>query len=175
MPAPATDPFQSQFDEVYAEIRRLAASQLRREHEAHTISATGLVHEAYIKLARDAPQWQNRAHFFGIAANAMRQVLVNHALARKSDKRGGEWQKLTLTMSLPGVEARPEDAVDVIALNDALEALATLDPRQAEIVELRYFAGLTIEDTATAMNLSPATIKREWSVALLYLKRALAS
>jgi RNA polymerase sigma-70 factor (ECF subfamily) len=170
-----SDSLASQFDRVYAEIRHLAASQLRREHAQHTISATGLVHEAYIKLARDTPHWHDRAHFFGIAANAMRQILVNHALARKTDKRGGDWAKLTLTMSLPGVEARPEDAMDVIALNDALEALAALDPRQAQIVELRYFAGLSIDETAQAMNLSPATIKRDWSVALLYLKRAMAT
>ena len=169
------DPLHAQFDDVYAEIRRLAATQLRREYQQNTLSATGLVHEAYLKLAKSAPTWNGRGHFFGIAAHAMRQILVDHARSRNADKRGGDWQRLTLTTSLAGVEARPEDALDVIALNDALTELAALDARQAEIVELRYFAGLSIEETAQAMNLSPATIKREWSVAMLFLKRALHS
>ena len=148
----------------------------------HTLSATGLVHEAYLRLAESSPQWESRGHFFGIAANAMRQVLVDHARAHRAEKRGGDWLKLTLTSAMPEIEGKSgeshdgintENPVDVISLNDALIELELRDPRQAKIVELRYFGGLSIEDTAATLNLSPATIKREWLVAKLYLKRKL--
>ena len=162
----------AKFEDVYAELKRLAAAQLRHERTDHTLSATGLVHEAYLKLARSHVSWQDRAHFLGLAARAMRQILVDHARIRNAEKRGGSWIKLTLTGVMPSIEQADDDGIDVIKLNDALIELEALDARQARVVELRYFAGLSIEDTADAMNLSAATVKREWSVAMLYLKTA---
>lgn len=160
---------------AYRELHRLAQSQLRRERVDHTLSATGLVNEAWIKLSENAAEWENRAHFFGIAARAMRQILVDHALSRRADKRGGNWQKLTLTTHMGEAEAaQAGDEVDIVGLHESLLALEAIDPRQAEIVELRYFAGLSIEETADALRLSPATVKREWTVAKLFLKRELA-
>lgn len=167
---------QQQVEQVYGELKRLALAHIRRERSDHTLSATGLVHEAYLRLAKGSPQWETRGHFLGIAAHAMRQVLVDYARARGADKRGGDWQRLTLTSAAPELEhqaLREGDAVDVLALNEALSALAERDSRQASIVELRYFGGLSIEDTADALGLSVATIKREWLVAKLFLKRAL--
>lgn len=160
--------------QVYDELRRLANAQLRRERPDHTLSATGLVHEAYLKLAASSTAWEDKAHFLGIAARSMRQILVNHALAHRTEKRGGEWLKLTLTSSLGEIE-QSDAALDMLDLDGALKELALLDPRQAKIVELRYFAGLSIEATAEAINLSPATVKREWAVARLFLKRAISS
>jgi RNA polymerase sigma factor (TIGR02999 family) len=162
--------------EVYRELHRLAASQLRRERPDHTLSATGLINEAWIKLSQSSLEWESQPHFFGIAARAMRQILVDHALAHRADKRGGDWQKLTLTTHHSELESSPsaEDAVDIVALHESLLALEALDPRQAEIVQLRYFAGLSIDETAEAMSLSPATVKREWTVAKLFLKRDLS-
>ena len=168
-----------ELDAMYSELRRLARSQMRRERADHTLSATGLVHEAYLKLAASHAQWSDKNHFLGIAARAMRQILVNHALAHKAEKRGGEWLKLTLTSATPEIEAQSaqpsstDDARDVIGLDVALKQLDAIDPRQARLVELRYFAGLTIEETAEAMSLSPATVKREWALARLYLKRVM--
>lgn len=165
-----------EIEAMYGELRRLAASQLRRERADHTLSATGLVNEAYLKLSSSHAAWQDKNHFLGIAAHAMRQILVNHALAHRAEKRGGEWLKLTLTSSAAEIDAqhaKDGESVDVVGLNDALKELEAVDPRQALIVELRYFAGLSIEATAEAMSLSPATIKREWALARLYLKRAL--
>ncbi|MEO8385805.1 MAG: ECF-type sigma factor [Betaproteobacteria bacterium] len=165
-----------EIEAMYAELRRLAASQLRRERADHTLSATGLVNEAYLKLSGSHLEWQDKNHFLGIAARAMRQILVNHALAHRAEKRGGDWLKLTLTSSeaeMNALQSKEDAALDVVGLNDALKELETIDPRQGRIVELRYFAGLSIEDTATALSLSPATIKREWALARLYLKRAL--
>lgn len=170
-----SSPLNVQFEAVYAELKRLAATQLRTERADHTLSATSLVHEAYMKLARSDPHWQNRAHFFGIAARAMRQILVDHARMRRAEKRGGDWIKLTLTGAMQGIEKGADEGIDILKLNDALTELELMDARQAQVVELRYFAGLTIADTADAMNLSAATIKREWSVAMLYLKRAVHS
>lgn len=164
----------AQIEAVYDELRRVADSQLRRERSDHTLSATALVHEAYLKLAASSPDWQDKAHFLGIAARSMRQILVNHALAHCAEKRGGDWIKLTLTTALPEIEAA-DDAVNTLGLDEALKALAALDPRQAKIVELRYFAGLTVDDVADAMKLSPATVKREWTVARLFLKRAISA
>jgi RNA polymerase sigma-70 factor (ECF subfamily) len=159
---------------VYGELKRIAASRLRLERADHTLSATGLVHEAYLKLAQTDLKWENAGHFRAIAAHAMRQILVNHALAHRSEKRGGDWIKLTLTGVEPEIEAQADGAVDILTLDEALKALGELDPRQAEIVELRYFAGLTIEETADAIKLSVATVKREWVVARLFLKRAMS-
>lgn len=179
IPPVSPKPFSQEVELVYSELKRLAGSQIRRERADHTLSATGLVHEAYLRLAESSPQWESRGHFFGIAANAMRQVLVDHARAHRAEKRGGDWLKLTLTSAMPEIEGKPGDAtnsvdaVDVISLNDALTELEQRDPRQAKIVELRYFGGLSIDDTAATLNLSAATIKREWLVAKLYLKRKL--
>jgi len=165
-----------EIEAMYDELRRLAASQLRRERSDHTLSATALVNEAYLKLSSSHLAWQDKQHFLCIAARAMRQILVNHALAHRAEKRGGDWLKLTLTSSAVEIDAqhaKDNEALDVVGLNDALKQLEAIDPRQGRIVELRYFAGLSIEDTAAAMSLSPATIKREWLLARLYLKRAL--
>lgn len=161
---------------IYAELRQLAASHMRRERQDHTLSATALVHEAYMKLAKSNPDWQNRSHFFGLAANAMRQILIDHANARRAEKRGGDWIKLTLTSATPEIERvtnNEVEALDLLDLNAALLALEEIDARQARVVELRYFGGLTNEETAEAMNLSLATIKREWTTAKVFLKRAL--
>jgi RNA polymerase sigma-70 factor, ECF subfamily len=163
---------------VYGELKRLAASQIRHERGDHTLSATGLVHEAYLRLAQANTHWESRAHFFGIAANAMRQVLVDHARAHRADKRGGDWIKLTLTgvqSEIEGAAVGGDGAVDVLDLDSALNELEARDPRLAKLVALRYFAGLSIEDTATTMGLSPATVKREWLVAKLFLKRKLSA
>ena len=158
---------------VYAELKRLAGARLRHERADHTLSATELVHEAYLKLAHATAAYNDRAHFMRIAARAMRQVLVDHALARKTDKRGGDWQRLTLTGALAEIEAGSVDSIDVLGLDQTLKTLEALDPRQANIVELRYFAGLSIEETANVMDISPATVKREWAVARMFLRRGL--
>jgi RNA polymerase sigma factor (TIGR02999 family) len=155
---------------VYAEIRKLARSYLRRERSDHTLQATALVHEAYMRLVdQRAVKWQNRAHFFGIAAQIMRRILVDHARMQKAEKRGaGE-----IPIVLDGAMDVAGPQLDFVALDDALKALAELDPRQARIVELRFFGGLSIEETAEITQLSPATIKREWAAARTWLRREL--
>lgn len=161
---------------VYAELKRLAGARLRHERADHTLSATELVHEAYLKLAHLTANYNDRAHFMRVAARAMRQVLVDYALARKTEKRGGGWQRLTLTSATPLIEQMQVGVptqIDVLHLDETLKALEALDSRQAEIVELRYFVGLSIEETAEVMSLSVATIKREWSVARMFLRRGL--
>jgi RNA polymerase sigma factor (TIGR02999 family) len=159
--------------EVYTELHRQAARAMRREESAHTLQATALVNEAYLRLVdQRRVQWRNRAHFFGIAAQLMRRILVDHARARRAGKRGGGERALSLghiDAGAPGAAA--ENVVDVLALNDALEQLAELDPKQARLVELRYFTGLSIEETAEAMDMSPATVKREWAIARAWLRR----
>jgi len=157
---------------VYHELRRLARSYLRSERDGHTLQPTALVHEAYLRLIdQHSVDWQNRAHFFAIAAQMMRRILVNHAEAHRSAKRGGGVEPLTLSAA-DDVSAT---ATDVVALDTALRALEKLDPRQAQIVELRYFGGLNIDEVASALALSPATIKREWATAKVWLKRELTS
>ena len=157
---------------VYDELRRLARSYLRRERPDHTLQATALVNEAYLRLIdQHSVTWQNRAHFFGIASQMMRRILVNHALARRTAKRGGPTQKLSLEEAINLGDQRE---VDLIALDDALKELEALDPRQSRIVEIRYFGGLSIEETAEALDLSPATVKREWSTARPWLRRQIA-
>ncbi len=156
---------------VYDQLRRLAARQLRREHGARTLSPTALVHEAYLRLAGQAGlAWRDRAHFFGIVAVTMRRVLVDTARRRASVKRGGEWRRIPLGDAAAALAGH---AVDLLDLDRALDALAALDPRQARIVELRFFADLGIEETAEVLGLSPATIKRDWSVARAWLFRHL--
>jgi len=157
---------------VYAELRRLAAHYLKGERPGQTLQPTALVHEAYMKLQKDRPErWQNRAHFCAIAAHAMRQVLIERARARDALKRGGGQPRVTFDESLPAVA--PDRGVDLIALDTALERLAALDAGQARIVELRYFGGLSIEETAEAMGISPATVKRHWAVARAWLAKEL--
>jgi RNA polymerase sigma factor (TIGR02999 family) len=156
---------------VYDELRRLAHYYLRQERSDHTLQSTALVHEAYLKLAgQNPPQWQNRAHFFGIAAHVMRQVLVEYARGRDAAKRGGGACRVTLdeTIALP-----QQLDVDVVELDRALTGLAALDPQQSRIVELRFFAGLTIEDTSEVLGISPATVKRDWVTARAWLFRAM--
>ena len=157
---------------VYDELRRLARKQLRSEAPEHTLQATALVHEAYLRLIdQHSVSWQNRAHFFGIASQMMRRILVNHALARATEKRGGGAEKLSLDEAVSFPNQRE---IDLIALDEALKELERLDPQQTRIVELRFFAGLSIEETAEALRISPATVKREWSTARLWLRRQLA-
>jgi RNA polymerase sigma factor (TIGR02999 family) len=156
---------------VYQELRRLAASYLRRERPGQTLQPTALVHEAYLRLMKDRPdRWQNRAHFCAIAAHSMRQILIERARARGAFKRGGAQPRVTLDEALV---AGGERSFDFIALDQALERLNALDPEQARLVELRFFGGLTIEETAEAMQISPATVKRHWTVARAWLAREL--
>ncbi len=156
---------------VYAELRKIAAGYLRRERVGHTLQATALVHEAYLRLLKDEDlSFQNRAHFFAIAARSMREILVERARARDAAKRGGGRRRITLDEHVGGVG---EQAVDVLALDEALERLARLDEGQARLVELRYFGGLTVEETAAALRVSPATVKRNWAVARAWLYREL--
>ena len=156
---------------VEGELRRLARAYLRRERAGHTLQPTALVNEAYLRLIdqRDA-RWQNRAQFFGVAAQLMRRILVDHARARDAAKRGGPQYAVSLSEA-DRVSARPE--VDLIAVNDALEELARLDPQQARVVELKFFGGLTIEEAAEAMRVSHATVEREWKMARAWLRRRL--
>lgn len=156
---------------VYDELRRVAARYMRRERPGQTIQATALVHEAYLRLLKDkARHWQNRAHFLAIAATAMREILVERARARGAAKRGGARDRITLDEASLAV---PDQPIDLDAIDEALTRLARLDPRQARIVELRFFGGLTVEEAAAVLGISPATLKREWSVARAWLRRAL--
>ena len=155
---------------VYDELHRIAVAAMRREDDGHTWQPTELVHEAFTRLlGHDRVVWQNRSHFFGIAAQAMRRLLVDHARARKQLKRDGG-ERVTLTPDVGQVEA---NVVDILALNDALDRLAALDARQVQVVELRYFAGLSLEETAETLAVSVATVKRDWTVARAFLRRAL--
>jgi RNA polymerase sigma-70 factor (ECF subfamily) len=156
---------------VYQELRRLAAGYLRRERAGYTLQPTALVNEAYLRLLKDDPgRWQNRAHFCAIAAHSMRQILIERARARNAQKRGGPRARVTLDEALL---AGGERSIDLVALDEALERLTALDPEQARLVELRFFGGLTVEETADAMGISPATVKRHWTVARAWLAREL--
>jgi RNA polymerase sigma factor (TIGR02999 family) len=160
---------------IYDELHRQAARAMRRENEQHTLQATALVHEAWLRLAdQQRVNWKNRAHFFGMAAQMMRRVLVDHARGRLAEKRGGGAQQVTLS-DIHGDAGEDNGDLDVLALHEALERLAVLDPDQARIVELRYFGGLNIEETAEATGVSPATVKREWAVARAWLRRELGA
>lgn len=160
------------FQLIYAELRQVAARAMRREHGARTIQTTALVHEAYVRLlGSDGVPAGSRAQFLGIAARSMREILVDRARARAAAKRGDGDRPVTLDDGHGTVDP---PSVDVLALTDALDRLASLDERQARIVELRYFAGMTVEETAALLELAPATIKREWAVARAWLYRELA-
>ena len=156
--------------EVYEDLRRLAGTFLRGERTAHTLQRTALVHEAFLRLIGEKNLvWQNRSHFIGIFARAMRQTLTNYAVARHRLKRGGS-DPLRLTL-----EFYDNCKIDVTALDQALQALEALDKRQARIVELRFFGGLTVEETAELLEISAATVKREWTVAKIWLRRELSA
>jgi|SRR5208283_241264 len=152
---------------VYEELKRLARSYMRRERADHTLQTTALVHEAYLKLVRQqAVNWQGRSHFFGIAAQLMRRILIDHARGQLRDKRGGVKEVLPLDEALV---FSPEHSEELVKLDEALERLAKLDARQSQIVELRFFGGLSVEETAEFLGISPKTVKRDWSVAKTWL------
>ena len=157
---------------VFDELRVLAGIYLRRERPGHTLQPTALVHEVYLRLVdQEKVSWENRAHFFGMTARMMRRLLVNHAEARRSQKRGGGVQKVSLDEAiLPG--CKPE--VDILSIDLALQELEKLDARQGQVVEMRFFTGLSIAETAEALQISPATVKRDWETAKLWLRRKLA-
>ena len=156
---------------VEAELRRLARGYMSRERRDHTLQPTALINEAFIRLAgAKSLRWQDRAHFFGISATLMRRVLVDHARARGSQKRGARAERVPLDkVSIPA----PEPPVDILALDLALDALAAKDERKCRIVELRFFAGLSVEETAEVLHVSPDTVKRDWRMAKLWLLRQL--
>ena len=158
---------------VYNELHKQAARYLRRERAGHTLQPTALVNEAFLRLInqRDV-RWQNRAHFFGLAAQLMRRILVDHARERLAAKRGGADIRLTLDEQVAAVGARD---VDLLALDEALTRLAALDVRQSRIVELRFFSGLNVEETAAVLGVSPATVKLDWSMAKAWLRRELGT
>jgi RNA polymerase sigma factor (TIGR02999 family) len=156
---------------VYSELHRLASRYLRRERPDHTLQSTALVNEAYLKLVgQHSMRWQNRAHFFGIAAQLIRRILVDHARTRFAEKRGSNMPRLSIEEISESAAARD---LDLIALDDALEDLAKIDARQSRVVELRFFAGLSVEETAEVLQMSPATVKREWTSAKAWLFRQL--
>ena len=158
---------------VYDELHRQAHRFLRRERQNHTLQTTALIHEVYLKLVDQARvSWQNREHFFAVSANVMRQILVNYANARQRKKRGGSAEKLDFDESLLIVVKKTD--VDLLGLDEALTRLGKMDKQQEQIVELRYFGGLTIEETAEALGVSPATIKRDWRMTKAWLHRELS-
>jgi len=152
---------------IYDELRKLAANYLRRERPDHTLQPTALVHEAYLRLVdQTRVNWQNRAHFFGVAAQIMRRLLVDHARKHNAEKRGQDFQKLSLDEN---VDRAVQRSADLIALDDALAALAEFDQDKARLVELRYFGGLSIEETADVLGVTPTTVKRHWRLARAWL------
>lgn len=158
------------YEHVYGELRSMANSGMRRERNGHTLQPTALVNEAFMRLNPSTSAWQNRRHFFGAAAQAMRRILVDHARQKQAEKRGDGLQRVTLT----DLEiSAPEADLDVLAVDDALDRLAAEEPRLAEMVSLRFFAGMSIADTAQALDLSPATVKRDWIYARAWLVEAI--
>jgi len=163
---------------VYQELRTLARHRLAGERAGHTLQVTDLVHEAYLKLARTpgaaTPRWADRSHFFALAGRVMRNVLIDYARSRAADKRGGDLERVTLTTVDAGGEGGG-DAFELDALDRALNALAEHDARAASIVELRYFGGMTIDEIGQALGIAPATVKRDWTYASAWLRRAIAA
>ena len=157
---------------VYEELRRRAAAHIRRERPGHTLQPTALVHEAYLRLVDQRVTWQNRAQFFGVAAEMMRRILVDRARAHRAGKRSGQWARVTLDPAL-AVAAPPE--VDLLDLDRALTRLAEFDPRKSRIAELRFFGGLSLKETGDALGLSLATVERDWQFARAWLFNALSS
>ncbi len=159
-------------DLVYVELRRMAAGFLRREREGHTLQPTALVNEVYLKLVDPGQStWADRAHFMRVAARAMRQILIDHARRKRAARRGGDWQRVTFDEA---VGLAVNDADELIALNDALEAFAELDPRAAKVVELRVFGGMTVKEAAEVLEVSPRTVDGDWAMALAWLGRELS-
>jgi RNA polymerase sigma factor (TIGR02999 family) len=157
---------------VYDELHRQAARYLRREHPGHTLQTTALIHEAYLRLIKQQNiEWQNRAHFYAIAARLMRQILVDHARRRQATKRGGSDIKVPLEEAMV---ISPGENVDLVALDEALTRLAAIDPQQSRIVELRYFSGLSVEETAEVLGVSSRTVKRDWNVAKAWLRQQIS-
>jgi RNA polymerase sigma-70 factor (ECF subfamily) len=157
---------------VYEELRRLAHAHLRKERPDHTLQSAALVNEAYLRLiGLHSPRWESRTHFFAIAARLMRQILVDYARRRGTAKRGAGVAKVTLNDAL---QVSPRTVVDIVALDDALTALAAFDARQSRVVELRFFGGLTLEEISTALDIAPATVQREWTAARAWLHREMS-
>lgn len=156
---------------VYTELRRIANRYLQGERSDHTLQSTALVHEAYVRMTGQAlPQWQNRAHFFAVAAQLMRQILVDHARSHRASKRGGDVYKL----ALEDAEEQPKVLdFDIVALDDALKSLALMDEQQSRVVELKFFGGLSVDDTADVLGVSASTVKRDWTTARAWLFREL--
>ena len=161
------------FDVLYDELRKLAEAAMRHERPGHTLQPTALVHETYVRLADDGGRFENRSHFFGVAASAMRRVLVDHARARRAQKRGGGDARVVVD-DLDSLPDMPTGTIDLVALDEALLRLSGLDPRQGRVVELRFFGGLSVEETAAVLDLSPRTVKRDWQMARAWLHRELA-
>jgi RNA polymerase sigma factor (TIGR02999 family) len=160
------------YQAVYAELHRIAQARMRREGRALTLQPTALVNEAYLRLAQASADWNNRRHFFGAAAEAMRRILVDYARQRGAEKRGADFERVTLTgLDLPA----EHNDTDVLEMDQALTQLGAERPRLAELVSLRFFAGLSIEDTAAALEISPATAKRDWAFARAWLKDQIES
>jgi RNA polymerase sigma-70 factor (ECF subfamily) len=151
---------------VYNELHRLAESYMRRERPDHTLQPTALINEAYLRLAHDPVDWQSHEHFIGVAANVMRRVLVDHARARNAQMRGGDLQRVELE---EGIAISQERSEEVLALDEALNHLEEVNPRQARVVELRYFAGLSVEEIGAILNMSPRSVKRDWALARIWL------
>ena len=159
---------------VYSELRLRARHQLRRERHNHTLQTSALINEAYVRMvAQRSIKWQSREQFFALAARLMRRILVDHAKTRHRIKRGGKAENVAIEDLSPGQTPSTEDQIDIIALDAALDKLAALDPQQVQIVELRYFSGLDVKQTADVLNISPTTVKREWAVARAWLKNEL--
>lgn len=161
---------------VYAELSRVARARLRGERAGHSLQTSELVHEAYLRLVDvDRMSLENRAHFFAVASRLMRQILVDHARRRDADKRGGGVAMMSLSDAAPAAPALPVPVVDILALDQALDVLTALDPRLGRVVELKFFGGLTIEETAAALDVSQATVERDWAVARAWLYDRMSS
>ncbi len=155
---------------VYGQLRRIARNRLRGEFDSQTLQTTDLINEAYLRLVEQSVDWQSRAHFFGIAARLMRQILVDKARSRHALKRGGDQQQVSLT----DVDAELKQSSDLLSLHEALEALAKVDPKRSQIVDLRFFGGLTIDETAEVMGVSAPTVERSWRAARAWLQTEMA-
>lgn len=167
-----SDAFDKVAECVYSDLRRRAAAYLRKENPQHSLQVTGLVHETFIKLLdKREIEFQDRNHFFALAAQAMRRILVDHARHKRRDKRGGDAQAVPLEEDVQ--DARQTPVIDLLALDEALTELAAFDPRQASVVELKYFGGLTLEETAEVIGISPVTVKRDWQIARAWLRSIL--
>jgi RNA polymerase sigma-70 factor (ECF subfamily) len=169
-------PMEQLFPLVYNELRRMAANRLRSERDGHTLCTTALVHEAWLELSKfNRIEWQNRSHFLAVAAQAMRRILIDYAVARRRQKRGGGQAPVSLDDDHDALAVAGARGEELIALDEALDRLGTLNERQARIVECRFYGGMSVEETAEALGISPATVKREWATARAWLNRELTS